>query len=48
MSVLPSPVLVPTAAGLRFGDLVLDGLDGPYPVPPEPPPIYQPEPEVEP
>ena len=38
MSVLPRPVPVPTAAGLRWGDLVLDGLEGPYPVPGEPAP----------
>ena len=38
MSVLPRPVLVPTAAGMRWGDLVLDGIEGPYPVPDEPAP----------
>ena len=48
MSVLPRPVLVPTAAGLRWGDLVLDGFEGDYPVPfpPDyPPPPNDPPPE---
>ena len=44
MSVLPRPVLVPVAGGWRLGDLVLDGLDGPYPVPGEPAPKAEPEP----
>jgi hypothetical protein len=43
--VLPTPRLVSTMGGWRYGDLVLDGLDGPYPVPGEPAPKAEPEPE---
>jgi len=46
VSVLPSPVPAPTPLGLRWGDLVLDGIDGPYPVPH--PPEYPPPVEVTP